>query len=265
MQAIIYWIEAQSTAGIAVIILLLTYTFAAIVFGVATLLSRRSVAEELKSISPVTLTPLAVILGLLLAFLAARVWENVGHAQEYVGREVSAISEAALLANAFPADIGAKLRADLKQHVEFIETVDWPAMGRFEGSLRTEPVGLTKRRCRRSCRIMPAQPQQQLAQQRALEAIAKAYDARVNRIRISHAEIARDPVGRRSSILAALIIVTTGLIHIGRPRAKATTLVIFATATAVCLTLLMAFDPAVRARGHHVEPRDLPRDQSRLS
>ena len=81
MQTIIYWIEEQSTAGIAVIILLLTYVFAAIVFAVVTILSRRGVAEELKSISPVTLTPLAVILGLMLAFLAARVWENVGHAR----------------------------------------------------------------------------------------------------------------------------------------------------------------------------------------
>ena len=143
MQAIIYWIEEQSTTGIAVITLLLTYGFAVIVFGVATILSRRGVGEELKSISPVTLTPLAVILGLMLAFLAARVWENVGHAQEYVGREVGAISEAALLANAFPADVRAKLRANLRKHVEFIETEDWPAMGRFAGSLRTEPVGLT--------------------------------------------------------------------------------------------------------------------------
>ena len=57
MQTIIYWIEEQSTAGIAVIILVLTYVFAAIVFGVVTILSRRGVAEELKSISPVTLTP----------------------------------------------------------------------------------------------------------------------------------------------------------------------------------------------------------------
>lgn len=252
MQAIIYWIEGQSTAGIAVIILLLTYTFALIVFGAATYLSRRSIAEELKSISPVTLTPLAVILGLMLAFLAARVWENVGHAQEYVGREVGAISEAALLANAFPADIRVKLRADLKKHVDFIETVDWPAMGRFEGSLRTEPVGLTSAMST-ILSFMTAHPQQQLTQQRALEAIARAYDARVNRIRISHAEIA--PIQWTVIlILAALIIVTTGLIHIGRPRAKATTLVIFSTATAVCLTLLMAYDRPFAPGGITLDP-----------
>ena len=252
MQAIIYWIEEQSTAGIAVITLLLTYTFAAIVFGVATHLSRRSIAEELKSISPVTLTPLAVILGLMLAFLAARVWENVGHAQEYVGREVGAISEAALLANAFPADIRAKLRADLKKHVEFIETVDWPAMGRFEGSLRTEPVGLTSAMST-ILSYMTAHPQHQLAQQRALEAIARAYDARVNRIRISHAEIA--PIQWAVIlILAALIIADNGA-HSHRPAAR--------QGNHACHFLdrdrglpdtADGLRSAVRARGHHVEP-----------
>ena len=252
MQTIIYWIEEQSTAGIAVIILLLTYAFAAIVFGVVTILSRRSVAEELKSISPVTLTPLAVILGLMLAFLAARVWENVGHAQEYVGREVGAISEVALLANSFPAEIRAKLRANLKQHVEFIETVDWPAMGRLEGSLRTEPVGLTSAMST-VLSFTTTHPQQQLTQHRALDAIARAYDARVNRIRISHAEIA--PMQWAVIfILAALIILTTGLIHIGRPRAKATTLVIFSTATAVCLTLLMTYDRPFAPGGIALDP-----------
>src|SRR5262245_59956817 len=139
MQAFIYWIEAQETFGIAVITLLLTYAFAAIVFGVVTILSRRGVCEELKTISPVTLTPLAVILGLLFAFLAARVWENVGHAQEVVGREIGALSEAAVLANAFPTDVRDKLRAILRRHVEFIESDDWPAMGRFAASMRTEP------------------------------------------------------------------------------------------------------------------------------
>ena len=252
MQAIIYWIEEQSTAGIAVITLLLTYAFAVIVFGVATHLSRRSVAEELKSISPVTLTPLAVILGLMLAFLAARVWENVGHAQEYVGREVGALSEAAVLANAFPADVRGKLRAALKKHVEFIESEDWPAMGRFAGSLRTEPVGLTSA-IATVLSFTTAQPQQQLAQQRTLDALAKAYDARVNRIRISHNEIATIQWAV-IFILAALIILTTGLIHIGRPRGMATTLGIFATATAVCLTLLMAYDRPFAPGGITVNP-----------
>jgi hypothetical protein len=252
MHAIIYWIEAQETFGIAIITLLLTFAFAAMVFFVATKLSRCAIGEELKLISPVTLTPLAVILGLLFAFLAARVWENVGHAQEAVGREVGALSETAVLAKQFPADVRNKLLANIKQHIDFIESDDWPAMGRFAASMRTEPVGLTGAMST-LLSFTPKQPQQQLAQKRALDAIARAYDARVNRIRISHAEIA--PIQWAVIlILAGLIIVTTGLIHIGRPRAKATTLVIFSTATAVCLTLLMAYDRPFAPGGITLDP-----------
>jgi hypothetical protein len=252
MHTLIYWIESQSMAGIAVITLLLTYAFAVIVFGVVTIVSRRKVAEELKTTSPVTLTPLAVILGLLFAFLAARVWENVGQAQEYVGREVAALSEAALLANSLPADIGGKLRANIKQHIAFIESDDWPAMGAFAASLRNEPVGLTSAMSM-LLSFTPAQPQQQLAQQRALDAISKAYDARVNRIRISHSEIASIQ-WTVILILTSLIIVTTALIHIGRPHAMAVTLGIFSTAAAVCLTLLMAYDRPFAPGGITLNP-----------
>jgi hypothetical protein len=252
MHAFIYWIEAQSTLGIAVIVLLVTYAFAALVFWVVTILSRRPVAEELKTISPVTLTPLAVILGLLIAFLAARVWDTVNQAHEQVGREVSKLSEAALLSKTLPADVGAKVRAGIKQHIDFIETQDWPAMGRFEASMRVDPVGLTNA-VTALLSFTPAQPQQQSAQQRALDALANAYDARVNRIRISYAEIG-EIQWTAIFVLAALIILTTGLIHIGRPRAMATTLGIFATATGICLTMLMVYDRPFAPGGITLNP-----------
>ena len=78
----IHWIESQSTSAIIGIVFALCYAFAGVAFGFGTALSRRPIAEQLKTISPVTLTPLAVILGLLIVFLAARVWENVGRANE---------------------------------------------------------------------------------------------------------------------------------------------------------------------------------------
>ncbi|MBX9776225.1 MAG: DUF4239 domain-containing protein [Xanthobacteraceae bacterium] len=252
MHTVIYWIEAQATLGIAIIVLLVTYTFAAIVFWIVTILSRRPVAEELKTISPVTLTPLAVILGLLIAFLAARVWDNVNQAHEQVGREISKLSEAALLARTMPPDIAGKLRDGLKQHIAFIETQDWPAMGRFEASMKIDPVGLTNA-VTALLSFTPAQPQQQLAQQRALDALANAYDARVNRIRISYVEIG-EIQWMAVFVLAALIILTTGLIHIGRPRAMATTLVIFATATGICLTMLMTYDRPFAPGGITLDP-----------
>ena len=54
----IHWIESQSTAAIIGIVFSLCYAFTAVVFGFAAALSRRHVAEQLKTISPVTLTRL---------------------------------------------------------------------------------------------------------------------------------------------------------------------------------------------------------------
>jgi hypothetical protein len=55
-------------------------------------------------------------------------------------------------------------------------------------------------------------------------------------------------------VLAALIILTTGLVHIGRPRAMVTTLVIFATATGICLTMLMVYDRPFAPGGITLDP-----------
>src|SRR5262245_56284015 len=51
------WIEAQSTAVIALFMFSLVYVLAATVFGLAVTVSRRSVAQDLKAVAPVTLQP----------------------------------------------------------------------------------------------------------------------------------------------------------------------------------------------------------------
>ena len=97
-----------------------SYALAAAIFAATAILARRPVGEELKTISPVTLTPLAVVLGLLIAFLASRVWENVGHARDYVGKEAGALSKTLLFVDALPPEVRAKVRAAVKQHVDFV-------------------------------------------------------------------------------------------------------------------------------------------------
>ncbi len=85
-----FWIEAKSTVEIALFVFSIAYLAAAIIFCLVASLSRRSVAKDLKAIVPVSLTtPLGVILGLLIAFHASRVWTNLDHAIEYVGQEVA--------------------------------------------------------------------------------------------------------------------------------------------------------------------------------
>jgi hypothetical protein len=95
----LHWIESQSTSVIAGLMFAFCYAMAAAALLGGVLLSRRTLGEELKTLSAVTLTPLAVILGLLIAFIAARVWDNVAQADEYVGQEATALSEVILLSN----------------------------------------------------------------------------------------------------------------------------------------------------------------------
>ncbi|HEY7298988.1 MAG TPA: DUF4239 domain-containing protein [Xanthobacteraceae bacterium] len=248
----INWIESESTRLITVIVFALCYAVAAAVFAGAVALSRRPVADQLKAISPATLTPLAVVLGLLIAFLAARVWENVSHANDYIGQEASALSKVMLLANALPPDVRTKVREAVAQHVDFVVTQDWPAMAAVRASQRVEPVGLTNA-IAALFSFTPTQPGQTLAQRLTVEAVDQAFEARRNRIRLSQAEIASIQWAV-ITLLAVLILVTTAMIHMGKPAAMATTLFIFSTAVAACLVLLMENDRPFAAGGITVTP-----------
>ena len=113
-----FWIEAKSTVEIALFVFSIAYLAAAIIFCLVASLSRRSVAKDLKTIVPVSLTtPLGVILGLLIAFHASRVWTNLDHAIEYVGQEASALRETVLLAAALPPEVGTRVREAVERHL----------------------------------------------------------------------------------------------------------------------------------------------------
>jgi hypothetical protein len=248
----IHWIESQSTFAIIGIVFSLCYAFTGVVFGFAAALSRRHIAEQLKMISPVTLTPLAVILGLLMVFLAARVWENVGRANEYIGQEAGALSRVILLANALPTEVRTKVRTAIIEHVDFVLAQDWPEMASVRANQRTEPVGLTNAMAALFS-FAPTQSDQVLAQQRAVAAVEQAFEVRRNRIRLSQVEIA-SVQWVVIFILAILILTTTAMIHMGKPAAMATTLFIFSTAVASCVVLLMENDRPFATGGITLTP-----------
>lgn len=248
----LHWVESQSTPVITLVMFSFCYAMTIVIAGVALILARRPVAQQLKASSPVTLTPLAVILALLLAFLSSRVWSNLDRAGEHAGREATALREALLLSNALPADVRANVRAALKRHLDFIITDDWPAMARMEASLRAIPVGLTDA-IGALLSFVPAQATEQLAQQRTLAALEQALESRRNRILISQIEIAPIQWGV-IVILSILVLVTLAMIHIDNRPAMLATMVIFSTAIAVCLTLLTVYDRPFASGGVTMPP-----------
>lgn len=250
--AMINWIESHSTPVIAVLVLSLCYLLAALMFAAALALSRRPIGHKLKTISPVTLTPLAVVLGLLIAFLASRVWENAGRARSYVGQEATALSEAVSFANSLPAEVQSKVRAAVKQHVDFVLAHDWPDMADMKMNPSVKSMGLINA-ITALLSFTPPEPNQQFAQRSAIAAIETAFEARRNRVRLSQTEIA-SVQWAVILVLTTLILATIALIHIGQPAAMAAALFVFATAAAVCLILLMVNDRPFAAGGITISP-----------
>jgi hypothetical protein len=252
---VILWIESHSTWMIVVLAFGLSYVMAIIIFAVAVAVSRRRIATDLKATSPVMLTPLSVVAGLLIVFLSSHVWSNLDRANAYIAQEASAIRECLILADAFPDDMRTELGRSVKNYLHFVEVQDWPAMNESRASLRPLPSGLTDA-VRTLLSFVPAQPGQQLAQQRALVALEQALEARRGRIMLSQTVIA--PIQWIVIFtLAALVLPTIAMVHIDRPVTTAINLFIFSSAVAACLALLVVCDRPFAAGGNTVEPAAL--------
>ena len=136
------WVESQGTPVIVMLVFAFCYLLAVLMFVVGALISRLAIAPHFNATTPAMLTPLGVITGLVIAFLAARVWANVDHAHVYVAEEASEIRQAALLTEVLPAPVQAELRNDIDRYLKFVETEDWPSMLRGHASSGS---------CRRVC------------------------------------------------------------------------------------------------------------------
>ena len=117
-----------------------------------------------------------------------------------------------MLADSLPPEVRAGVRAAIHKHVDLIESQEWPAMAGGRATLQSIAVGLAEAMTA-LLSFTPVQPNQQLAQQRALVAIEQALEARRNRVRLSQTEIA--PIQWAVIIvLAMLIMLTIAMIHI---------------------------------------------------
>ena len=104
------WIEAQSTPIIALVVFGLSYLGTALIFVLVTSAAPHGWARDFKFVPAVALTPLAILLAVLLGFLASRVWANFDHAEGYVRQEADALHQTLLMAQALPPNIQTRLR-----------------------------------------------------------------------------------------------------------------------------------------------------------
>jgi len=236
----LWWLETQETPVIVLVVFAFCYILAVVMLLVGAFLSAHRIAGKVNATTPAMLTPLGVITGLVIAFLAAHVWQNVDRAQGYVVQEASAIRAADLLAEVLPADVRTRIRDDIKQYLQFVDAEDWPAMLAGRDNVQRPPPGLPEA-LTASLSFDPQHAGQRAAQQDIAHAIQTALQARRNRIFLSEAAIS-PPQWMVIVVLDALILLTIAMLHVGRHATTAINLFIFSTAVAACLVILMIND-----------------------
>jgi hypothetical protein len=230
------WLYHLPVVWMGLVVCVVTALVAAVVYGAAMALAARGRAPMLKAISPVMLTPLAVLFGLIVAFICSQVWSDAQRANAAVAREASALRTVVILAANFPGETEARVRALVRRHVQDAVNQEWPAMARQEAKLgmvtaeASEVLELT-------LSVRPQNDVQVLAQREMLAALQSANDARRERIVISRSSI--DWVKWAVVYLfAILILVTIAFVHIDNSGTAAIALALFSLGVVACVVLI---------------------------
>jgi hypothetical protein len=251
-ETMFVWAESQSTPVIALLGFAFCYGLTALIFVALKVSSRCHFVLILSPITPSILSPLGTITGLLIAFLAVRVWTNFDNAGVYIAKEAGAVREAVVLADMLPGATGNEVCSAANAYLAFAETEDWPAMAEGRANLRRLPPGLPGA-IRSLVAFAPASEGQKIAQQRAIEAISQALEARSNRILLSEASI--EPIQWIAILISyGMMLVTLAIVHIDRPWTAAFAMLIVSTAVGAALVLLVDYDRPFGSGGIKLAP-----------
>jgi Protein of unknown function (DUF4239) len=232
------WFAELSVPSMAAVVLLAVYSVAAAIYWAVTRLAVGERARAFKGFSPGLLSPLGILFGLLVGFLAAQVWGDADRAQTAVNREASALRAVVLLSASFPGPPGAGLRSLVERQVEDAAKREWPDMARHRATLTMIPVPLAEA-LQLAISLTPQTPGQIAAQREIVLALETALDARRQRIIISYSAI--NWVKWTGLLLeGVLALIATALVHSDNRVASALALGVFSTAMAVAIVLLAA-------------------------
>src|SRR5438045_2620791 len=129
------WLYHLPVVWMSVVVFGGTSLVTAIVYAMSRAFAARGWGPNLKGVSPVMLTPLAVLFGLIVAFLSSQVWSDSQRANAAVAREASALRTVVLLAANFPGETEARVRALVRRHIADAVNQEWPAMARRAATL----------------------------------------------------------------------------------------------------------------------------------
>ena len=234
------WIHALPLGWMALVVFGGTALGTAAIYWIVMRLATDERARAFKGVSPGLLPPLGIMFGLLVAFIAAQVWGDIDRANAAVNHEASALRAVVLLSRTFPADPQARIRALITQHIEEVRDVEWPAMARQRATLSMIPPPLAQ--ALEVTLALPTVGEGQVAAQREIVAnLDNALDARRQRILVSRSNV--NWVKWFVLIIEAACTLTgIAMVHSDNRAAARIAMGLFATASAVCIFLLVAHD-----------------------
>jgi hypothetical protein len=224
----VFWMTAIVVVGIGVVCVL--------IYVVVFALAGRGWTPAFKGMSPVLLTPLAVVFGLIVGFLCAEVWQDGERANAAVIREAGALRGVTLFAQGFPGPTEARIRDLVRRHIRDAVDKEWPAMARQTSALPP----MSEADIEVIDFILSLKPQgeaQVTAQREMVTSLRNAFDARRERLVISRAKI-NWVKWTVVLVLGTLILVTIALVHSDNRATASIAMGLFATAMAACVVLI---------------------------
>jgi len=210
------------------------------IFAIIMALAKGERMRVFKSVSLSLLPPLGIIFGLLVAFSAVQVWNDIDRAKMAVDREASAIRMVVLLATSFPGEPEAQIRTLIRRHIDEAVVAEWPTMAKQSASLKVAPPALAET-LRLALSLAPKSEGQVAAQREIVTGLENAMDARRQRIILS-----------RSSVnwvkwtclfaQAGCTLIAIAMVHCDNRAAAAIAMGIFATGVAVSVLLIVSHD-----------------------
>lgn len=230
------WLYPLPIVWMTVVVLVGIGAVTVLIYVIVLGLAARGWAPAFKATSPVLLTPLAVVFGLIVGFLCAQVWQDGERATAAVIREAGALRGVTLFAQGFPGPTETRINEFVRRHIRDAVDKEWPAMARQQSALPPmseadiEAVEFV-------LSLKPQNEAQATAQREMVASMRNAFDARRERLVISRAKI-NWVKWTVVLVLGTLILVTIALVHSDNRATAGIAMGLFATAMAACVVLI---------------------------
>ena len=234
------WLHELPVPVLSVVVFAIAFLVAGLIYLVVMAAATGERARWLKAFSPGMLSPLGILFGLLIVFVASQVWSDFDRAHMAVHREASALRTVVLLTDAFPAELRGHLRALVGRQIQEAVSHEWPAMEEHAASLKVISAPLAEA-LQATLALTPRGDGQVVAQRELVAALQNALDARRQRIILSAAGVGW--VKWIGLLLeAASTLIAIALIHCDNRKTAALAMAVFASAVAIVVVLILSHD-----------------------